>query len=288
MSNRMNICFACNNNYFELLMVAIQSIQKKNENLRFYIYFNSDNLSYYQVLTDLVEKNKNEVLFFDKAVINETLPRYLRRHDYISLETYFRLLIPELIKEDRILYLDVDIIVRSSLKQLYSSKVEQFGIGAVPYSPNLSWLVERNLSIKLNHDHPYYNSGVLVLDLVSLRKNKLFVSVLDLIEIQNELNDQDALNMTTKANYYLLGNEYNWSLHDINLNIHPIIVHFAGPHKPNLKFYVHPYSREFRKIYKELFPDNKYTLSIEYISNAFIKANIKRLFRTITRLRPFK
>ena len=41
--------------------------------------------------------------------------------DYISLATYYRLLIPELIpNEDRILYLDCDIIVRKSLSDLYN------------------------------------------------------------------------------------------------------------------------------------------------------------------------
>lgn len=30
MTDKMNICFACNENYYELLMVAIHSVQKHN------------------------------------------------------------------------------------------------------------------------------------------------------------------------------------------------------------------------------------------------------------------
>lgn len=281
MSNKMNICLACNDLYFDLLVVAIHSIQKYNQNLNFFIYLNSKEKHHFDRILELISSNYNDIYFFLVEDVSDVLPPYLKQHEYISLETYFRLLIPNLILEDKILYLDVDLIVRGSLKQLYNSALEPYGIGAVPYSSSLKWLGNRNLSINLDYNHLYFNAGVLMLNLVSLRENGLFDNALKLIEDNNELNDQDALNIASKNNFYKLANEYNWSLHDVKSKINPLIVHFAGPFKPNIKFYVHPYALEFKLLYKEILPDKKFVFNLAYIKSSFIKAKVKELLRLI-------
>jgi hypothetical protein len=46
--NKMiTICFACDDKYFELLMVAIHSIQKTNDKIMFIICYNSENDSHF-------------------------------------------------------------------------------------------------------------------------------------------------------------------------------------------------------------------------------------------------
>ena len=186
------------------------------------------------------------------------------------------------------MYLDPDLIVRKNISLLFQTNASG-GIAAVTYNPNLKWLVSRNESIGLTANHPYFNAGVLLLNLKKLRETNSFQQVLDYLTINPESNDQDALNIVFADKYTKLDNKYNWTLHDLRSNIDPVIVHFAGPHKPNIKFFIHPYAREFNKHYRELFPYKKYQLSYFYIRNQYYKTIIKngvlRLSNYLSRFR---
>lgn len=281
MSNKMNICLACNDLYFDLLVVAIHSVQKHNQYLNFFIYLNSDEKYHFEKVFEIISSNNNEVHFFSIEEVAEILPIFLSQKDYISVETYFRLLIPQLISEDKILYLDVDLIVRGSLLELYNTDIERCYFAAVAYDRSLIWLKERNTKLGLKDDHPYYMAGTLLLNLKKIRQDTLFHNTLKLIEYNPELSDQDALNIITKENYFMLDLKYSWTMHDVQSGINPIIVHFAGPYKPNIKYYIHPYSAEFKFLYKQVFPDRLFIINYRYMSNALIKALIKELLRVV-------
>lgn len=276
----MNIFFACNKNYYELLMVAIHSLQKNNENLRFYIYYLSDDNNEYECIKKLINSTNNELVFIDHFKVNNLLPKFLKNYSYISVETYVRLIIPFLIKEDYVLYLDPDVIIRGDLSELLDIKNDLYDLAAVPYEKNLGWLIERNKSLGMEINHPYFNTGVLLLNLRTLKKTHLFNSAIDLIRNNPNINDQDALNLVVRANYFKLDNKYNWTLHDVNFTGEPLIIHFAGYFKPNQAFYIHPYINDFRQYYKEVFPNKRLPIKISYIRFAFIKAFIKHyIFR---------
>ena len=277
MSKKLNICFACNEDYFDLLLVSIHSAQKHNKNLHFFIYFNSSNEKLFDSISKIIFESENKVEFFDVNVIKKKLPSYLKQHIHITIETYFRLFLPELISEQRVLYLDVDLMVKGSLKQIYFADFDKYSFAAVPYLSDLNWIEERNISIGLDSDHPYFNAGVLLLDLNRLRINKIFENALKLISDNNDLNDQDALNIVVKKNYLRLDNRMNWTLHDKGRINNPLIVHFTGPFKPNIRFYDHPFARQYRILYKEVFNDYNMKINYKYLFTSYIKSQIKKI-----------
>jgi lipopolysaccharide biosynthesis glycosyltransferase len=273
----INVCFACNDNYYELLMVAISSIQKVNKDVVFYIYYNSEKKRHFASTTELIQSNGNKIVFINQELVNSLLPKNLKQHAHITKEAYVRLLLPSLINEDIVIYLDPDVIVRDNLSSLHSS-IKGNGLSAIAYDKSLNWIIDRNKSIGLSDNHNYFNSGVLGLDLNILRSNKMLNQTLSLIESNSNLDDQDALNIVFADKYTKLENKYNWTLHDLRSNIDPCIVHFTGPFKPNIKFYVHPYSGEFGQLFRELFPNKTRTLNFEYLRGPFIKAIIKQSY----------
>jgi lipopolysaccharide biosynthesis glycosyltransferase len=270
-------------------MVAIHSIQKNNnEKICFHIYFNTNDNHFINSLSKLITSKGNSIRFLNNDIVESHLSSTLRQHNYITIETYVRLLLPVLIEEDKILYLDPDVIVRNNLYSLFQTDVTS-GLAAIPYNSQLEWINIRNKSLGLPNEHQYFNSGVLLLNLSILRESRLFQKALDYLSSHPESNDQDALNLVFLDEYTKLENEYNWTLHDLSFNIDPVIVHFAGPHKPNIKHYIHPYAREFNKHYREIFPNKRYQVSYSYLRNHFFKALIKKiLFKLANYLNTFR
>ncbi|TMV09056.1 DUF4422 domain-containing protein [Ruegeria sediminis] len=114
---------------------------------------------------------------------------------HISLQTYFRLLTPELLPNiAKAIYLDADIIVCADLRKLWDIPLNGNPIAGAPDEGGRSQ--SRRLQLPLSHR--YFNAGVCVLDLHALRQFDITEEVLrafrkygDLITLQ----DQDLLNI---------------------------------------------------------------------------------------------
>jgi len=86
---------------------------------------------------------------------------------HISRATYLRLLIPDLIKEDKVIYLDSDLLVLSGLSELYSIPTDQYFFAGVfdPAGASTSKLPRAAGDV-------YINAGVLVMNLDGLRRDR--------------------------------------------------------------------------------------------------------------------
>jgi lipopolysaccharide biosynthesis glycosyltransferase len=85
---------------------------------------------------------------------------------HITRAAYLRLLIPTLINEQKIVYLDSDLIVLSDLSELYATSTEQCFLAGVPdpRGASLSRMPRKK-------DDVYINSGVMVMNLEGLRRD---------------------------------------------------------------------------------------------------------------------
>jgi lipopolysaccharide biosynthesis glycosyltransferase len=86
---------------------------------------------------------------------------------HFSAANYYRLALPELLPEDRFIYLDCDLIVTCGLSELYGAELGGAWIGgrADPLAGKVTQMV-------LEEGEPYLNSGVLVVDAASLRRHR--------------------------------------------------------------------------------------------------------------------
>lgn len=114
----------------------------------------------------------------------------------ISKMVYGKFLIPELIKEDKVLYLDSDIIVDQNLDQLFETNIE-----------------DRPLYTVVDYFNPdQFNSGVLLINNRFWYNNNIGNQLLDLGKRYNLNNTQVMMNEGFAQNYGKLNPKYNYQI----------------------------------------------------------------------------
>ena len=142
---------------------------------------------------------------------------YTSRH--ITEATYYRLVLPSLLPNiNKIIYLDVDMIIRRDLSNLFSTDIGGCYIAGVknPHrllcaDPHLDYAKFLNVS-SLNQ---YVNAGMLVMNLDKMRKDSLEEEFFKFIEANKVIpsHDQDVLNSVCFSKIYHLPCRYNFMMH---------------------------------------------------------------------------
>ena len=199
--------------------------------------------------------------------------QHLPLQRWISRAAYLKLLAPGLLPPDaeRAIMLDADLIVRSDLGPLWASEIEDRLLLAVqdygcPYVSD-SFGIKRYLELGLSADAPYFNSGVMLLDLARWREEEIERRSLQYLEshaTELRCHDQEALNVVAADRWGALDSRWNQMPH-IHSAEHlppsphrerllaqravlvsdPHIIHFAARQKPWLPGCAHPARRLF-------------------------------------------
>jgi lipopolysaccharide biosynthesis glycosyltransferase len=166
---------------------------------------------------------------------------------YFTAAMWYRIFLPELVPEaDRVLYLDVDTIAVDALAPLWDVDLSRAWLGAVTnvFEP---WHAGRPAALGLAGPDVYFNSGVLLLNLEELRRDRCTGALYDFaVEHAAELQwpDQDALNVVLGARRVALHPRWN-AMNSVMLfdsaadvfgaeavreaRARPAIRHFEGP-----------------------------------------------------------
>ena len=124
-----------------------------------------------------------------------------------------RLLSDKVIKEDKILYIDTDVMVNNSLDELFNIDIEDF-----EYAGARDYLGRVFINPK------YINSGVLYLNLKKIRETNLFSKcIVELARTKYAFPDQTVLNKFAKKKKYI-SDIYNFQ-HGYNKNC--VLKHFC-------------------------------------------------------------
>ncbi len=236
--NIINICTAVNSKYARYLYVMLFSLFESNDD-KIDVYILQADLTECEkcYLNELAGRYHNKILFIDVDVnaFEDELPK----DEHFSIETYFRLMMPELLtKINRVLYLDVDIIIQGNINSLYNIDLNG-NIMAVCQDMLVEYLDEEYQRRFKRYGHiPYFNAGVVLYDLGKLREKYTFF---DFMDAARELNfdlpyvDQDILNYLfydqvkwiDRHKYnYMPASDRGERLNDISFC--PTIIHFAG------------------------------------------------------------
>ena len=129
---------------------------------------------------------------------------------HLTPTTYYRLLLPKVLAPeiDRVIYLDCDVLVERDLKQLWSTSLDGAALAAVADPNFVSWS-----TLGIDASSGYFNAGVLLLDLASIRASRAFPAVLDFALQHPEAltwADQCALNKIFVGHWKELGKEWNY------------------------------------------------------------------------------
>jgi lipopolysaccharide biosynthesis glycosyltransferase len=168
----------------------------------------------------------------------------------VTTGVYARLLIGELLplSWDRVIYLDSDTIARHPLADLWTVDLAGAILGAVrdDYVPTISspYGVPTRQRQRLDPGLPYFNSGVLLIDLTAWRHNRIGEQATRYLAEADEINlfDQDALNAVLCGRWRPLDTVWNvtsyWRKEHRRTGRYQTILddarirHFAGSGKP--------------------------------------------------------
>ena len=228
----INVCLIFDDNYAKYAGVTISSILANAKN--------DDNLSFYLITTDVSEKNIERLFKLQQIkncninLINPPkIEKYanLKTHSYISPSSYYILNIAQLLSNiDKIIYLDCDTIVNSSLSDLYNTNIDDYvmaGIYDIEYKKHIE-------------NKTYVNSGVLLMNLDKIRNDNIEQKYAEHIN-QNKISmgDQEIINNVLNGQIKIIDNKWNVQVGNfMNRSLFtktPYIIHYVSYMKPWLK-----------------------------------------------------
>ena len=229
------IVLAGDRNYTTQLETTIKSILYHNRDVKIYI-LNQD------IMPDWFRKPRKIARMLGSEIIDVKLPEQAvfqgwETREYISPMTYARYFIPDYISEDKVLYLDSDLIVNQSLGSLFEIE-----------------LYEHLLAAAWDTDGISFNAGVMLINNKKWRQEKLkerlieqsIVTIREVEEgrFENFNGDQTILNQVCSNQWLELDKEFNLQVgHDttafynkwenyFNELVTPSIIHFVSYRKP--------------------------------------------------------
>ncbi|VJM34974.1 glycosyltransferase [Streptococcus pneumoniae] len=229
------IVLAGDRNYTRQLETTIKSILYHNRDVKIYI-LNQD------IMPDWFRKPRKIARMLGSEIIDVKLPEQTvfqdwEKQDHISSITYARYFIADYIQEDKVLYLDSDLIVNTSLEKLFSIYLEEKSLAAVKDTDGIT-----------------FNTGVLLINNKKWRQEKLKErlieqSIVTMKEVEEGRfehfnGDQTIFNQVLQDDWLELGRAYNLQVgHDIvalynnwqehlAFNDKPVVIHFTTYRKP--------------------------------------------------------
>lgn len=212
-----------------------------------------------RLMADMLRNHTNFSLrFYNVKVL---LKGYrLKPSEHISIETYYRFLIQDLLPQaDKAIYIDSDLVVLADLALLYNQKLGNHLLAAVP-DADFQGQINRSEETKkyaaeilgIKNPYGYFQAGVLLLNLAELRAVHTVDEWLILAGKPHRYADQDVLNQFCQGRVKYLDMSWNVlsdcdrkripevieyapaSLYReyMQSRNHPKIVHFAGFKKP--------------------------------------------------------
>lgn len=250
MKDVLNLLVSLDENYLPQLEVLLTSIAVNNPGEAMNVYLMHSGMGE-AALARAEGRCRRLEWAFHPVAVDEGLFQDAPVSRRYPKEMYYRLMAAHLLPGDveRILYLDPDILVINPLRPLWERDLEGNMFAAAAHTGMTEFANGMN-RLRLGTDSDYYNSGVLLMDLASCRREILPEEVFSFAREHSSalvLPDQDILNALYGSrvlplddsvwnydarNYknYLLRSSGQWDL-DWVIS-HTAVLHFCGRAKP--------------------------------------------------------
>ena len=235
--------------------------------LRFHLLLRGLDEEYALNLAELFREASFQFYYCDAIDYGEAI--HLLSH--ITVSTNDRLLLPFLLESlDKVVYLDVDILVLGDIGELYDTELDKAFIpiagvigGAPANITRMYSMIEAGIA-KLAAEEAFamrrwiysrggldfftVNAGVLVMNLALMRALRFCEESIVLMG-RCGLDDQNAINILARENRVLLPAEWNY-IPTLSFNPAPKLIHFAGSQKPWGPLYV-PRQEKWQAFYRD-------------------------------------
>lgn len=270
--HHMDIVVCIDSNYVMPCGVMLYSICKNNQesDITFHVVVDeSVNQTMQQSLENVLlpKSSKKRRFYYINGNDYNHLPRLdetnPKRH--ITKAAYYRLYLSEILPRslDKVLYLDCDIIVRHSIKDLWNTDISNYFVGVVPDVGE--GVIDKYNRLRYPPHKGYYNSGVQLINLKKWRDEHIIIKFVEFMQNHPDwikLHDQDVMNRIFCDSKFILPITYNfqegflwkemfydyWKYEKQVLDARrdPIILHFTDS-KPWIEACEHPFKEEFFK-----------------------------------------
>lgn len=237
-SEIINIAICLDNKYGKYLSPLLYSLNQHHEEINVYLLYEKLDSSVFSLILEL-----NDVLTHLNIKMKK-IPKYMItqianvKNVYTGLptSTYYRLFIPELFPQlNRVIYMDIDMIVLKRLDELYYTPFEGNYLVAIH---DLPMVKQHNMwasQLLGQYYKGYFQAGLLLMNLYLMRKNNTLPQLLEFINENYQYlkyDDQDALNIFYRGAVKYFPYTYNWmayNYHFYNEKLENLaIVHYAG------------------------------------------------------------
>ncbi|MFC5447349.1 glycosyltransferase family 8 protein [Paenibacillus aestuarii] len=228
---RLHIVTTANDQYAKHLAVMLTSLlENKTSNNPLTIYVVDGGLSdrTKAKLNNAVKKFNQHIHYLS---INPDMFNSFQLNFNITKETYYRILIPDLLDKaiEKALYLDCDIIVTDDITKLWDTVLVHKYVAAVKIPGSAR---PGELGLPRNE---YFNAGVLLMNLPKWRENRIAFRLMRFIRNNPDklkFMDQDALNVILQDKWKKLDPTWNYQVHRYRGMKLPAIIHYTTNQKP--------------------------------------------------------
>lgn len=216
MSHQLQIAFAVNNNYAKYLGATLLSLldHHPQDELVVHVLYKELDVGLLDDLRIFAASQSNLDLVLHPIHQADFLGIPVRTQQF-PLESFCRFLLPDLLPDvERVLYLDVDILVKGSLRSLFELDMAGKELGAVRESDIYAYYQWYLDSLGFSVQDDYFSSGVLLMDLAAMRQAGTSRKLLEMaLEKAHDLKfpDQDILNTHYRGDILLLSPAYNYT-----------------------------------------------------------------------------
>ena len=231
--NNINVCLSCDDKYSKYAGVVIASIlsnAKTSDSLAFYVLDGGiSNAKKEQILSlKSIKDCKIEFIKINPSDFDEY--QKVCTHKYITIATYYRLKLATLLPEiSKIIYFDCDMVVNSSLEELFNVNLDNYLVAGV-----------HDIDKKTVQKNPnYVNAGMLVFNLDLIRKENIEEKFLKYTKENLSTitcGDQTIINEVCIEKIKVLDDTWNVQTSDFmnrsNYTNKPKVIHYIAKNKP--------------------------------------------------------
>lgn len=215
------ITFSSSNYFAPYLGVTIKSLINncdKNYNYDFIIFTKDMDEFNKKTLSNICKGENFSIRFVNLSKIFNELKLYTPGH--VTIETYFRLVIPEYMKNyKKILFLDSDLLLKEDIKELYEYDLSNYALAAceeclmsalvgIHGDKAKKYMIEK---LHLKNIDKYFQAGVMLLNIEQFKKNNYCEILLNMVNtFDYNIVDQDAMNELLNDKILWLPNEWNY------------------------------------------------------------------------------
>lgn len=241
MRNDIHVVLSADDNYARPLAVTMLSVlcnRAENDVLFFHVLDGGITEAKRCHIRSMTDSRGAKVEFIPvSAELFSGMCLNITKENHVSLATYYRLLIPSLVHASRCIYMDCDMICRSSLASLWNTQLNDCIAAAVKD------IDEDKQSARLGLTR-YFNAGLFLMDLDAMRREDIQKDFFHFLEEPYErivMHDQDVLNCVLDGRIHELDRTWNCQVAKTHkckeTGFHALsrtanILHFIGHKKP--------------------------------------------------------